>query len=125
MKCLSQKNDGSPCDANALSGDEHCYFHTTRVEESDRKDAQSRGGKGNLVKIENPLPPIGIKKVNDVVLLLEETINLVRSGQLDVKTANCIGALSGQLLKALEVDSVANRVEIIERAILERHTRIS
>jgi len=125
MKCVFKKPDGTPCDANAINGDEYCYFHSSKIEESDRKEAQSRGGKGNLIKIQNPLPPIQIKKANDVVHLLEETVNLVRSGELDVRIANCIGVLSGQMLKALEVDTITNRVEIIERAILERRTSIT
>ena len=56
--------------------------------------------------------------------LLEDTVNRVRSGELDVKIGNCLGVLSGQVIKALEIVSVSNRVEIIERAILERTTRI-
>ncbi len=125
MKCISQASNGTPCDANAINGDKHCYFHSPKVSEEARRSAQSRGGRANEIRIKNPLPAIQISKVGDVVKLLEETVNLVRAGELDVKVANCIGVLSGHLLKALEVDTIANRVEIIERAILERRTRIS
>jgi len=125
MKCVAKKQEGLSCEANAMLDDEFCYFHSQKISDSDRLSAQSRGGKANLVKVEHPLQPITIKKVGDVVVLLEETINLVRSGSLDIKAANCIGVLSGHILKALEVDTVASRVEIIERAILERRTRIS
>ncbi len=123
MKCIGQTADGKPCDANAMKGHKYCYFHSPKVPDVDRKDGQSRGGKANLAKVDSPLPALPLKGSQDVVALLEETINLVRAGEMDVKVANCIGVLSGQLIKAIEVSSIANRVEVIERAILERRTR--
>ena len=125
MQCNFIKADGKACSAKALGQSEQCYFHSTEVSDSERKEAQSRGGKANAIKIQEPLPAVTIKEVQDVVKLLESTINDVRAGKLDVKIGNCIGVLSGQLLKALEMANIANRVEIIERAILEKRTKYS
>ena len=55
------------------------------------------------------LPPRPLKSTEEVCELLEETINLVRRGSLDVRAANSIGFLSGVQLKAL-----AQRVEVPE-----------
>lgn len=125
MNCITQKSDGSLCEAKTLTDDLYCFFHSPNVSEEERKSAQSRGGKGNTMKTTSPLPARKIDKAKDVVALLEETVNLVRAGELDVKVANCIGVLSGQVLKALEMSTIATRVEIIERAILERRINIS
>ncbi|MBT5016814.1 hypothetical protein HN748_01225 [Candidatus Peregrinibacteria bacterium] len=126
MQCTYTKLNKKRCKAQAMAGEEYCFFHKPGSGDSQkRQEAQSRGGQTKLVRIQNPLSPIDLKEVNDVVLLLEDTINRVRSGELDVKIGNCIGVLSGQLIKAIEVSSIANRVEIIERAILERRTTIS
>jgi hypothetical protein len=55
------------------------------------------------------LPPRPLKSTEEVCELLEETINLVRRGSLDVRAANSIGVLAGIHLKAL-----AQRVEARE-----------
>jgi hypothetical protein len=55
------------------------------------------------------LAPRPLKSTGEVCELLEETINLVRRGSLDVRAANSIGVLAGIHLKAL-----AQRVEARE-----------
>lgn len=104
---------------------DYCYFHNPEITDEEKNNSQSKGGKNNLIKIQTPLPIIKIQEANDVLILLEDTINRVRSGELDVKIANCIGVLSGQAIKAIEISKLANKMEIIERAIFERKTTIS
>lgn len=124
MKCTYQKDDGAVCKANVVNGSKFCFFHNP-ANGGERKSAQSNGGKGNKIVVKSPLEPVELNGAKDVVSLLEDTINRVRSGELDVKVGNCIGVLSGQIIKALELVTVAGRVEIIERAILERRTHIN
>ena len=123
MECSFKSKKGKGCSAKPISGSEQCFFHSPEHEKQ-RLEAQSRGGKANAIMVKEPLPPVVISETQDVVKLLEDTINRVRAGKLDVKIGNCIGVLSGHLIKALELTNVANRVEIIERAILERRTSI-
>lgn len=125
MKCSFLSKDKSNCSAHAMIGSQYCYFHNPEIDEGSKKSAQSRGGKGNATLIREPLPPVSIKEAKDVVLLLEDTVNRVRAGEVEVRIGNCIGLLSGQIIKALEIAQLQNRVEIIERAILERRTRYS
>ena len=63
-------------------------------------------------------------KTEDIIFLLTDTIQRVRSGEFDIKMANCLGILSGHLLKAFELAQIEGRVEIIEKTILERKTTI-
>jgi len=65
-----------------------------------------------------PLEPVTVEKVEDVVKLLADTINRVRSGELDIKIANCIGYLSGHLTKAMEISVLEQRIQAVERAIV-------
>ena len=125
MSCSFQSDDGSSCDARPMKSGKYCFFHSPDANDEKRRlEAQSRGGKANAVAVQTPLPPITISNAQDVVKLLEETINQVRGGILDVKIGNCIGVLSGHLIKAIEVSSIATRVEFIERAIFEKRTRL-
>lgn len=115
MKCQLIKPDGSFCGSNAMTESQFCYFHDPSVPEEKKKSARIRGGKNNATKVESTLRPLKIKRPVDVVKLLTGTIDEVRSGEIDVKVANCLGFLSTQLLKALEIAEFEERLAILEK----------
>jgi len=123
MQCKEIKKDGTQCNANAMSGLDYCYTHNPDISDEEKREAKQRGGQARALTITNPLPVLPINEPNDAVLLITDTIHRVRSGELDIKTANCLGFLSDKLLKAFEVAKLNDRVEIIERVILEKKTR--
>jgi len=123
MKCIFIKENGQECQANAMTDNQYCYLHNPEVSDDEKHHIQARGGKGNVIKVEEELPPIIINSLPDVVLLLKDTISRVRNGQLDLRIANTIGFLSSHLLKALEIMEVEKKVESVERIILERKTK--
>ena len=123
MKCTYLKNDGKECEANAMTDSKFCYLHNPDVPEEDKKKMQAKGGEARSLILAEPLPEIQLNTPNDAVLLVSDTIQRVRAGTLDLKTANCIGFLSDKLLKALEIAKLNDKVEFIERIILEKRTR--
>ncbi len=125
MKCKLQNNSKKNCQANAMENSDYCFFHNPDILDEEKKAVRQQGGKNRNTIISDPLPPIEIKEVSDIVILLSETINQVRFGKMDTKIANCLGVLSGQLIKALEVANLEGKVELLERAILERKVTIS
>ena len=54
----------------------------------------------------------------DVVVLLADTIDHVRVGNMDPKVANSVGYLGGIILKALETEALEERLAAIEAAVL-------
>jgi len=123
MKCEFIKPDGIKCDAWAMNGSEFCYFHNPDISDEEKREAQSNGGKIKALILKEPLPELALTEPADAVLLIADTISGVRAGTLDIRTANCLGFLSDKLLKAFEVSKINDRVEIIERVILERKTK--
>jgi len=123
MQCSFMKPDGTQCNANAMSGAEYCYTHNPDISDEEKREAKQRGGQARALTIANPLPALPINTPDDAVLLIVDTINRVRAGTLDIRTANCLGFLADKLLKALETSRLNDRVEIIERVILEKKTR--
>ena len=123
MQCSFIKPDGTQCNANAMSGLDYCYTHNPDISNDEKREARQRGGQNRAVAISEPLPPLAIVEPNDAVLLIVDTINRVRAGELDIRVANCLGFLTDKLLKAFEVSKLNDRVEIIERVILEKKTR--
>lgn len=103
MKCTHIKDNGKPCGANAMKGARFCYLHNPAVSTEEKTEARSRGGLKRGVILGQPLPEIALDQPADTVKILQDTIRRVRAGELDVRIANSIGILSGQLLKAFEV----------------------
>jgi hypothetical protein len=77
-----------------------------------------KGGKMSK-KNRTSLPPVSLAQPKDVVVLLSSTINDVRGGVVELRIANCIGYLSGHLIKAIEISDLENRVSKIEEALIK------
>jgi hypothetical protein len=120
MLCRSLKANQSPCSANAIFGSEYCYFHNPEINKDTKRAAQSKGGKGNIESITQPLPAINLTQPKDVVTLLQEVINGVRSGETELKVANCLGYLAGQLSRALETSELEGRVAELEQMLAQK-----
>ncbi len=62
-------------------------------------------------------PDIELRGTRQIQRLLAETINQVRRGELDPKAANCIGYLSGILMKSFEQVEIETRLAAVESAL--------
>ena len=102
-----------------MENSQFCFLHNPDIPEVEKRTAQVKGGKATIIKVSQSLPLVRVKNPQDVVTLLETTINEVRSGELDPRIANTIGYLTGGLLKAFEIGEVNRRVTAIEEAIKE------
>lgn len=122
MKCVFIKPNGDQCQANATNDSDYCYFHNPDVPEEEKRLAQTRGGEARSLTLAQPLPEIPLETPSDAVILIADTIKRVRAGELDIKTANSIGFLTDKLLKAFEVARLNDKVDYIERIILEKRT---
>ena len=113
--CKFIKKDGSPCKAHAIKDSDFCFFHTNA---ENAKTAGQMGGKQGRHKVlfESNL---SLKSTEEVTQLLEKTINEVRRGDLDKSIANCVGYLSGVLLKCLEQSELEQRISKIEEAVFK------
>jgi len=120
VKCDFIKDNGEQCKANAMIDSGYCYLHNPEIAEETKKLNQVRGGQNRAIALKEALPTLEIKTPDDTIALLADTIERVRAGEMDVKVANCLGVLSGHLLKAFEVARLNDKVELIERVVLEK-----
>jgi len=114
-KCSFIKFNGDKCNAWAMTNSDFCFTHNPNTKERKRA-AIIKGGKMSK-KNHSFLPPITLNQPKDVVNLLATTINEVRSGSVELRVANCIGYLSGHLIKAIEIADLGERVSKLEQAI--------
>jgi hypothetical protein len=117
MKCNFIKDSGEKCEANAVKDSEFCFFHNPDISDEEKREAQTKGGANRALTIANPLPVMQIAEPEDAITLITDTINRVRAGELDIRTANCLGFLADKLLNAFEVVKLKDKVEFIERVI--------
>jgi hypothetical protein len=103
-QCTYTKRDSTKCTSFAMNGSDYCYRHNPRISSEEKNEASSKGGKSALCDefITTPLPEIKIQKIQDVVTLLADTINNMRSGKISQKSGTSIGYLSFILLMAMD-----------------------
>ena len=114
-QCKYHKSDGNQCKAIAMIGHDCCYFHAPN-KRPDRIKAAQRGGKANG-KNTSGLPYREINSPQDVLHLLGETINSIRSGELELKVGTQIGYLSNIWLNAYEVSVLEQRVSAMAEVL--------
>jgi len=73
-------------------------------------------GRSNVL----PSSEFRLESLQNIVALLEETINHVRTGTLDVRIGQCTGYLAGLAIKALEQAELEQRLEALERMMKEK-----
>jgi hypothetical protein len=127
--CRATRKDGERCRAEAQSGRDYCFFHDPAKGE-ERHDSKVAGGKaGKLATLATVKPWRGVagevdvlKAVTPVELvdLLCNTIDDVRTGAIDPKVANAVGYLAGVIVKIQEQEALVERLSAIEEALKAR-----
>ncbi len=121
--CKHIKDDGTRCRARKVHGSDYCFFHdpARAAERAAARQAGGRKGKAPVLPPETPQRPV--KTACDVIELLAETIHQVRVGELDPRVGNCVGYLSGIILKANEQGEMEQRLAALEAVVAgQRHT---
>ena len=112
MKC---KRDN--CKAPALKDDPagFCFWHSDLTADK-RRQAQTKGGhKGKI-----PLEPVIIQNIEDLRLILEESINDLRlSGGDAISKARAIGYVVGVMLEIFEKSNIEQRLTELEQQLTE------
>ena len=119
MTC-EHESGGKRCRAFALRGSDppRCIRHSEDPEVIRRREESDR--KGGAVTAVRTLPattlPPRLYTAGDVRDLLAETIQQVRTGAIDTRTANAVGYLASVLLRAVEGHDLEARLEALEGA---------
>jgi len=115
--CIGTTANGTPCRATPQSGSAFCFLHDPHKSEEQRRARQAGGSTRGVKVLDADTPARDIKSVADVKGLLSETIHQVRTGAIDPKVGNCVGYLSGILLKAIEVGDIEERLAAMEAVV--------
>jgi len=121
MQCQATTKAGQQCRAHALIGKKYCLTHDPESKNQMKAYAQKGGQVKKKVQVH--LASIEFQgDVKEVLDLLADTINRVRSNHMPARTANTIGYLASVMIKALEISQLNERLIKVEKIILERKT---
>ena len=103
-----------------MKNSRYCWTHSPEISIHEKRLGSSRGGKNKFRTETLYLPQIIINATRDLPPLLVDTIQHLRSREIDVRLGTSIGYLSNILLKSYEVADIENRMEKIEKFIDEK-----
>jgi hypothetical protein len=119
-KCFFVKNDGSGCDGYPIAGSIYCFAHQPG-KERERHAARSAGGSRNkATTLPRDTVSLSLRTTDDLMALMELTINDVRRGTIDPKIANSIGYLTTIQLKVIAESVNDRRLAMLEATLPNR-----
>ncbi len=96
---------------------EFCFSHNPETA-AEKELAVLQGGLAPKVRKEPELlKPIPLRTTEDVVFLIQDTINRVRTEPMTHQKANSVGYLAGIALKAFETGRLEEQLKLIQNAL--------
>lgn len=95
-----------------------CFTHNPDTKQ-EKHLAVVKGGLASR-KVHLDLEPRQVTTPQEVIELMQDTINGVREGEIPPNIANTVGYLAGLSLKAMEVAKVEEKVDIINSILNSR-----
>lgn len=127
--CKATRKDGSVCKAPAQAGKDLCFFHDPDRAEANAV-AKRRGGEAGKLAVLSPdqvkpwrgrdgeVEVLQNVTTAELVSLLADTIDDVRTGRVDPKVSNAVGYLVGIMTRVLQYDALEERLAAIEEAVI-------
>lgn len=122
--CKETNADGTPCRMKPQSNG-LCFAHDP-ARAAERTLVRQRGGLRRSGQIalrvleDVGLSPTEFKSPAEVCQLLSNTITSVQVGRLDYRIGAAVGMLANVLLRAIEIDTLDNRLDAIERELTKQ-----
>ena len=106
-----------------MEGVEFCFSHNPDTQ-AKKEQAVLRGGFAPKPRKEaKRLDPIPVRSTKDILALLEDTINQVRTEPMTHQKANCVGYLANIAIRALEVDELDEKLDFVRGLISGRKNK--
>lgn len=122
-KCKFFTQNGKPCGADPQSGKDVCVFHDPSHACDGLRARRAGGLNRTRVAVLGPdTPDHELRNTHDVSVLLADSINRVRRGELDAKVANGIGFLATVLLRSLTQERIEQQLADLERVMGKSQT---
>ena len=116
MKCITKQ-----CKANALRNGNHCFFHSDKITDEEKKQARIKGGKARQIRINTEFDIYKLRSINDVLILNERLINDVLQNKISIQILTGIAYNLNLQLKLIDTGLIEKRITAIENKILTNY----
>src|SRR5437660_4809820 len=99
-KCQFKKSNPEPCNSFGKGEDVFCYFHSDKTKDQ-RRESVLKGGQ-SLKRSYGREGAVRLRKADDILTLLEQTVEDLRNNRTNTRNANAIFILTGIALKTIE-----------------------
>lgn len=139
--CKGTRADGSPCRADARRGSEYCVFHDNATADAMAagRAAGNEGNRRRALAKPNPAAEARLRPWRqldaatlasakaatplEVAVLVADTIDQVRAGEISPTVANSVGYLAQTLAKLHEQIETDRKIDFILEVLQERRLR--
>ena len=121
MKCSHTLVNGQKCKAYAIDdGSGLCINHNPETRNIKRMAVVNGGKAPKTARLKNRLPAVPIENPRDLVTFLASLINELRTNKIEPKKAATLSYIGANLIKAMELVELNDRIEKVEKIVLER-----
>ena len=112
MKCLTNL-----CNAAALRNDVHCYFHSDKITDEEKKQARQKGGEARKIRVSKDYENFELRNINDIIILNEKLINDVLQNKIDFRIISGIGYNLNLQMKLIQLETIESRISELEQRV--------
>lgn len=112
MKCLTNL-----CNAAALRNDVHCYFHSDKITDEEKRQARQKGGEARKIRVSKDYDNFELRNINDIIILNEKLINDVLQNKIDLRIMTSTAYNLQLQIKAIQLETIENRISQIEQRV--------
>ena len=111
-RCQHIMKSGDRCKALKMHGNTNCYFHAPELKDARIENSRKAGKRTRILPMELASPVL--ESAEDVRQFAIEVMHQVRTGQIDVRTAQVMNQLLTHVMKTLP-DGNAGRLSTSDR----------
>ena len=112
MKCLTNL-----CNANALTSDVHCFFHSDKITDEEKKQARQKGGEARKIRVSKNYAHFEVRKINDIIILNEKLINDVLQNKIELRFVTGIAYNLQLQMKLIQLETIDKRLAELEKFV--------
>ena len=112
MKCLTNL-----CNAAALRNDVHCYFHSDKITDEEKKQARQKGGEARKIRVSKDYDNFELRNINDIIILNEKLINDVLQNKIELRFVTGIAYNLQLQMKLIQLETIDKRLAELEKFV--------
>ena len=112
MKCLTNL-----CNAAALRNDVHCYFHSDKITDEEKKQARQKGGEARKIRVSKDYENFELRNINDIIILNEKLINDTLQNKIPFQAMTSTAYNLNLQMRLIQLETIEQRLTKIEEFV--------